>query len=673
MVKMHNLLKRQIKRHIGDLESIPSACEALLNAVNDAYWQMDLDREMLERSLELSSQELLQANSEMRAIFQSIPDLIFRLDCTGTIIDCKGGSATDFLFEPERMFGRRIQDIPLQPVNDQFQEAIRRVREEKTVVSFEYSLVLQGKEHFYEARLAPLFKDQIMAIIRSTTNRRQAEEAQRRLVAAIEQCMEGIYLAGTDWIIEYANPAFINMTGYEQDEIIGWHTRKLKSDQHGRAFYRNIRETLARGEVWSGRASNRKKDGTFFDAEVTVSPVRNSSGKITNYVGIHRDISNEIKLERQLNQAQKLESIGTLAGGIAHDFNNLLMGILGYASLLMMDMDGHHPHFEKLKAIESQVQSGAELTRQLLGFARAGRYEVKPVNLNDLIRETAAMFARTKKEISLQESYSESPWTVEVDRGQIEQVLLNLFVNAWQAMPEGGELYLETRNISLGESYTKSFAVSPGRYVKVSVTDTGTGMDEKTQQRIFDPFFTTKEMGRGTGLGLASAYGIIKGHGGLINVYSEKGHGTTFNIYLPASRKEMTDIQEPSRTIQTGREVILIVDDEKFIVDVAGEMLRGLGYHVLSAGGSQEAVELFKANRDRIDLVILDMVMPGLGGGETYLSLKAIKPGIRVILCSGYSINGQAREIMDQGVNAFLQKPFSLEELSQTIRDVLAG
>ena len=250
-----------------------------------------------------------------------------------------------------------------------------------------------------------------------------------------------------------------------------------------------------------------------------------------------RDITQLKKLEDQLQQAQKMESIGTLAGGIAHDFNNLLMGIGGRTSLMLMDSDSSHPYFENLKEIEAYVKSAAELTKQLLGFARGGKYEVKTTDLNEFIKKQNRLFGRTKKEITIRERYEKNLWTVEMDQGQIEQVLLNLYVNSWQAMSRGGDLYIQTENIVIDESFNRPYHVEPGKYVKVSVADTGVGMDEATQQRIFDPFFTTKEIGRSTGLGLASAYGIIKNHGGFIDVYSEKGEGATFNIYLPALKK----------------------------------------------------------------------------------------------------------------------------------------
>jgi len=281
------------------------------------------------------------------------------------------------------------------------------------------------------------------------------------------------------------------------------------------------------------------------------------------------------------------------------------------------------------------------------------------------------MFGRTKKEIALHSKYQEGIWAAEIGRGQIEQVLLNLYVNAWQAMPGGGNLYVQTENVTLDENYVNRFDAAPGRYVKVSVTDTGAGMDESTLQRIFDPFFTTREMGRGTGLGLASAYGIIKNHVGFINVYSEKGEGTTFNLYLPASTKEVIEETGLSGKVFTGSETILLVDDEDMIIDVGKEMLKTLGYKVLAADSGKEAIEIYQKNVNDIDMVVLDMIMPDMGGGETFDRLKEINPDIKLLLSSGYSINGQAREILERGCNSFVQKPFDMKQLSQKLREVL--
>jgi nitrogen-specific signal transduction histidine kinase/CheY-like chemotaxis protein len=394
-------------------------------------------------------------------------------------------------------------------------------------------------------------------------------------------------------------------------------------------------------------------------------------GNLVEILSIGNDNTQKKNLEAQLLQAQKMEAIGTLAGGIAHDINNLLMGIQGNASLMLLDIDTAHPHYDSLKNIEKYVQSGAGLTKQLLGFARGGKYEVRATNLNELLKKSSEMFARTNKELTLHRKYQEDIWSVDVDQGQIEQVLLNLYVNAWQAMPGGGNLYVETQNVTLDETYVKPFDAKPGKYVKISVTDTGVGMDKATQERIFEPFFTTKEMGRGTGLGLASAYGIIKNHGGMINVYSEKGEGTAFHIYLPASEKDALEEENSEQPVPRGTETILFVDDEDMILDVGRELLKRMGYRVLVAQCGKEAIEFYQENKSEIDMVILDMVMPEMSGGATFDKLREINPALKVLLASGYSVDGQAARILKRGCDGFIQKPFNVKELSQRIRQVL--
>ena len=376
-------------------------------------------------------------------------------------------------------------------------------------------------------------------------------------------------------------------------------------------------------------------------------------------------------LEDMLIQAQKMEAIGTLGGGIAHDFNNLLMGIRGHASLMLADMDANHPLHDNLISIEQYVQAGAELTSQLLAFAMRGKYEVKTIDLNELIIKNAQMFARTNKGIRISTQYQDNIWPVDVDQGQIDQVLLNLFVNAAQAMSNSGNLYIRTKNVMLDADYVQKFNVKPGNYIRTSVQDTGVGMDESTIAKIFDPFFTTKEMGRGTGLGLASAYGILRNHGGFIAIASKINEGSTFDFYLPASFKEVVKDKSFEKTLLKGSETILLVDDEDMIIDVTSRMLKKLGYKFLIAQSGQEALELFAAEKNHIDLVILDMIMPGMGGKDTYEALKKINPDVKILLSSGYSISGEAMELINRGCNGYIQKPFSYTQLSQRMREIL--
>ena len=351
------------------------------------------------------------------------------------------------------------------------------------------------------------------------------------------------------------------------------HHQRYASPEDVRQVFKTFNEIYRTGipaRIYT--ASVLCKDGTTKAVESIVTLIRDAKGDPVGFRNIGRDVTSRKKMEEeqealreQLSQARKMEAIGTLAGGVAHDFNNLLMGIQGYASLMLLDTDPGHSHFPQLKAIESHVKSGADLTRQLLRYARGGRYEVKPVNLNEIVGKSAEMFGRTKKEIIMKQELAEDLWIVDADHGQMEQVLLNLFVNAGHAMPGGGEIYIRTKNVVLETSHVRSLDIKPGPYVKLTVKDTGVGMDEITRERLFEPFFTTKEMGvvRGTGLGLASVYGIIKGHKGAINVQSERGEGATFNIYLPASFKDFVRETEPEKETLRGRETVLLVDDEK--------------------------------------------------------------------------------------------------------------
>ncbi|RPJ77465.1 MAG: PAS domain S-box protein [Desulfobacteraceae bacterium] len=508
---------------------------------------------------------------------------------------------------------------------------------------------------------------------------RASEDKYRTILESIE---EGYFETDRSGNLTFFNGSLCRILGYDAEELTGKNTRELTPPEQAAAagdVFLEVERTGVPAAVVAHQAL--RKDGSPVDLELSVSLIRGSLGQPVGFRGVVRDVSERLqaeqarrKLESQLQQAQKMEAIGTLAGGIAHDFNNILMGIQGNATLLEMRLEPSHPGHEKIANIEKYVESGTELSRQLLGFARRGKYQVKASDINDIIEKSAAMFARTRKEVRVELHLARNLWTVEVDRGQIEQALLNLYVNAWQAMPEGGDLRLATETLYLDASYVQPYKVTPGRYVRITVADTGIGISKADMARIFEPFFTTKEMGRGTGLGLASVYGIVKSHGGHINVYSEKGQGTTFTLNLPASRQP---VEEEAATapaeIVKGRETILLVDDEEMIIDVGRGMLAELGYTVIAAKSGPEALDLFRLNRERIDLVIMDMIMPGMGGGETFDRLKKIDPKVKVLLSSGYSIDGQASKILERGCDGFIQKPFNLKQLSAKIREVVEG
>jgi PAS domain S-box-containing protein len=556
-------------------------------------------------------------------------------------------------------------------------EALMRHRAEEELRKYRQHL-----EDLVKARTVELketnrqLEAEIVERIQTAEALKESEEKYRSILENIEDGYWEVDIAGN---YTFFNEAMCRILRYPKDELTGMNNRKYMDKENAKKVLKTFNNVYHTGI--STRALDWKlirKDGSECFVETMVSLMKDPDGQPTGFRGIARDITQRKLAERdkkrlaaQMQQVERMESLGTLAGGVAHDFNNLLMGIQGRTSLMMIDDNFSHRHLEHLQSIEEYVISATDLTKQLLGFAMGGKYEVKPSNLNELVKNSSEMFGRTKKEITIHSKSQDNIWPVEIDRGQIDQVLLNLYVNAWHSMPGSGDLYLETENMILDEQYVEAYQKDPGRYVKIAITDTGIGMDKATQAKIFEPFFTTKEMGRGTGLGLASVYGIINNHDGFISVYSEKGLGTTFNIFLPISGKEVIEEKRPSDDILEGTETVLIVDDEQMIIDVSKSLLAKMGYNVLVAREGKEALEIYKAYQQEIDLIILDMIMPNMAGSKTFDQLKEINPNIKVLLSSGYSIDGLATEILERGCNGFIQKPFNIKSLSQKLREIL--
>lgn len=649
-----------------------------------------------EKRRAITENKLRESERRLSDIINFLPDAILAIDKEGKVIvwnkaieEMTGYSAESMLGEGDYayaipFYGKR-RPILIDFVTKWDQELEKQysfIKKEGNTLFTETSMpYVRGQNRILRGKASPLYDSQgniVGAIesIQDITEQRLAEDElfseKEKLLTILENAPFGIVLINRGGRFIYMNPMFMNTFGYSSSEIPDGKTwfKKAYPDE----TYRKEVITTWINDIkvaTPGKQHPRVFDVTCKDGSIKVInfvPVLLSN---KDNIVVCEDITERKRMEEQLANAQKMEAIGTLAGGIAHDFNNILMGIQGYTSLMLLDTNPSHPHYEKLKRIEDQVNSASELTRQLLGFARGGKYNVKPININKLIEKTSSIFGRTKKEISIHYTLENDIWTVEADPNQIEQVLLNLYLNAWQAMPDGGDIYLETINVHLEEHQPKAYFLKPGRYVKISIVDTGIGMDEKTKERIFEPFFTTKEIGRGAGLGLAMVYGIIKNHNGFINVISSPGHGTTFEIYLPASEKLIEKEEDIKQEIKQGVETILIVDDEANVLEVTKEILESLGYKVYPAENGEKAVAIYKEKRDEINLVILDMIMPGLSGNETFDRIKEIDPSAKIILCSGYSLNVQAQRIMDKGCNGFLQKPFDIIQLSVIIRETL--
>ena len=490
--------------------------------------------------------------------------------------------------------------------------------------------------------------------------------------AAIESVKDGILIMDNTGKFLYWNHAFMDMwdilpntiNTHNDDALLRCLASKLKDPD---AFVSKTMQLFHSPEKdFNTIVLNDDKVLEHYSAPLLYA--RSVQGRVWSF----KDITDKKHLESQLVQAQKMEAIGTLAAGVAHDFNNILMVIQGSASLLLMDDESSPQCRMRLKEIQSHIATAAELIQQLLGFAGESLCSVQPVDVEQLIRKTIQLFFCEQKGIVIDQMHDGNLWKIQADQMLVEQVILNLLVNACHAMPNGGRITVQTHNVKFDEQSGQSLGLSPGSYVKTTISDTGMGMDQITRKRIFEPFFSSHEMGRGAGLGLASAYGIVKKHGGMITVSSQPGKGTTFIFYLPVEEIENSVATENKTPILAGSETILLVDDEEMVLDVGSAMLMKMGYEVLTTATGKDAVATYAGARDKIDLVILDMVMPEMSGKEIFSRLKQINPDVRVVLSSGYSINEQASEIMDSGCSDFIQKPFNMAQLSRQIRDALA-
>ncbi|MFZ5570797.1 MAG: PAS domain-containing hybrid sensor histidine kinase/response regulator [Thermodesulfobacteriota bacterium] len=692
MKQLHSLLVRQLKRHFGDPSQLPDDWKPFIELVNEAYREFDADRGMLERSLELSSQELLQSNSEMRAVIKALPDLFLWLDREGTILDCKEGSTTNLFLPAHQLVGKRIQNIPDKNTGEKFGAAVRRVQQEKTMISMEYSLLLNGKRHFFESRLIPLLEDQCLCIVRNITERKETEEALRlreeqyrklyEETKKAEEVYRSLIHSSADAIILYDMTGHVRYVSQVFTQLFGWTLAELEgrkipfvpeSEADSTAFL--IKEVAGRGNPVHGFETRRlTRDGRILEVSASASRFNDHEGKPAGTLVVLRDITEKKRLAAHFRQAQKMESIGTLAGGIAHDFNNLLAAIMGYTEMSLAEAPKNSRIEKRLTRVMQASERARDLVNQILTFSRQKEQVKKPLQIRPIVKEAMKLLrASIPSAIQFQVDIAEDTGIILADPTQIHQLIMNLCTNAAHAMQEkGGLLTIGIRNIRIGKEDLQPHSdLTEGEYVGLTVADTGHGMPPHILEKIFDPYFTTKKHGEGTGLGLSLVHGIVKGMEGFIRVSSQPSAGSMFSVFIPRLETDEPETVAEEPALPLGHETILLVEDEDFVLDISREILESLGYTVVARISSLDALQAFRSHPERFQLIISDQMMPNMTGLELALNIRNVHPTIPVILCSGFSDNITEEKVREAGISAFLHKPILKQGLAETVRRVL--
>ncbi|MFO7749368.1 MAG: PAS domain S-box protein, partial [Desulfobacteraceae bacterium] len=575
----------------------------------------------------------------------------------------------------EEIIGRRVTEIFPAVGDVGLLDVFRRVWQTGTSEELPLTRYRDGTvEAWVENFVFKLPSGLIVALYEDTLEKRLAEAERERLMSAIEQVDEVIVITDERGIIQYVNPAFEKITGYTPKEAIGNNPRILQSGEHDISFYKTLWNTILGEQTWEGEFVNRKKNGSLYNEKAVISPVLDTNGRIRNFVAVKKDITEELKIKEQLRQTQKMESIGSLAGGIAHDFNNILFPILGLSELLIEDFPPGSAEHDNLQEIMNAGKRGRDLVLQILAVGRRSDRQVIPVHFQMVLKEVLKLSRSTiPTSIEIHQDIADDCPMVQADPTQLHQIAMNLITNAYHAVEEiDGKIDVKLHPVNLAGNGAEILNLQPGHYAKLSVSDTGQGIAPDDMERVFDPYFTTKEQGKGTGLGLSVVYGIVKEYGGDIFVESKSGEGSTFHVHLPAIDKDSGEYEpEKHTTMPFGDESILLVDDDQTIADLEQQMLERLGYQVTACFGSSDALEIFRSDPDRFDLVLSDMTMPGMTGDELAREIKAIRFHLPVVICTGFSAKMDEQRAASIGINALLNKPVALEEMAQTLRSVL--
>lgn len=649
----------------------------LPSAVNQTLEKIKLEKEKLEALNALQKSEM-----HFRSVWENSADGMRLTDKDGNVVSvnrafCKlvEMDESELVNQPFNIIYNQSKENQsgIEKYKQRFKnKSVDKYLERKMTFSSGKTVDLEISSSFIETDDSnPL----LFSIFRDVSERKKAEAEIRKLSMVVEQSPISIIITDTDGNIQYVNPEFCSLTGYTKKEVYGKNPNILKSGEHGKSFYKELWDTITAGNIWKGEIHNKKKNGDLFWEDAIISPLFNEENQISHFIALKEDITRNKELAEQLHQAQKLEAIGQLAGGVAHDFNNLLTIINGYGSLVLEKMKKDDPLKKDITQIVTAGEKAGSLTQQLLAFSRKQIVRPQIININHIISGIEKMLRRLiGEDIKLNCILNKNIGYTKCDPGQIDQIIMNLAVNARDAMPKGGKLTIETSNVNLDDNYKKlHFDVKPGKYVLITVSDNGIGMDAETQKRIFEPFFTTKEVGKGTGLGLATVYGIIKQNNGYIWVYSELNVGTTFKIYLPVAVDEdapdTADFESSENLF--GTEIILLVEDDANVRELTGEILKNNGYKVIVAGNGSEALQEINDVQEDIDLLITDVIMPGMNGRDLAQRLKRVFPELETIYISGYTDETISRHgILEKGI-PFIQKPFKREEFLKLVRKVL--
>ncbi|MFA7060184.1 MAG: PAS domain S-box protein [Pedobacter sp.] len=637
-----------------------------------------LEESLLEKESALEA--LQDSEKRYRRLFESAKDGILILDAgTGKVVDVNPYLLQLLGYSYDELCGQHIWELGVFKDIAASKDAFQTLQDNEYIRYEDLPLETHDGRPIAVEFVSNVYlvdhSKVIQCNIRDITAQKLAKAERMQLLAAIEQVGEGILMTDAQGIIQFVNPAFKSMTGYREKEVVGQNSRIFKSGKQDDQFYRDLWVTISGGRTWKGRMVNKRKDGTFYTEETTISPVRDVSGQIVNYVAVNRDITAQLRLEAQFQQAQKLEAVGLLAGGVAHDFNNMLTVILCYAELALRKVDPVQTLHADLEEIIKAAKRSTDITRQLLAVARKQAISPMLLDLNQSVENMIKMLRRLIGEnIDLAWRPETGLWPVKMDPVQVDQILVNLCVNARDAIADVGKVTIETGNAVFDETYcayNAGFAV--GEYVLLAVSDDGCGMDKKTLDQIFEPFFTNKGMGNGTGLGLSIVYGIVKQNNGFINVYSEPEKGSTFKIYLPrdAEHVVVTKKEMVAEIPLSLGETVMVVEDEPALLKLEKIMLEELGYQVLAAGTPGEALVLAKEHASEIHLVMTDVIMPEMNGRDLATRLQSLYPDMKIMFMSGYTSDVIAhRGVLDEGIN-FIQKPFSLKCLAVKVREAL--